>query len=160
MEKLDQRPIIQRTAELQKIIQMCQTMIKEENTEHRGGNEVENLVAQLTQSETKLSIQSNKCEELENQKNILMDIMRIPEDNRNFLELRNSIEKLQTDYIEEKEKADNLAAHYPPLDVANEDSQDKATLENIINNPGLLHLAENIFLNLGPEDWEKCQIIN
>ena len=157
MENLDQRPKIQRTAELQKIIQMCHTMINEENTEHQGGNEVENLVTQLTQSETKLSIQSNKCEELENQKNILMDLMRIPEENRNFLELRNSIEKLQSDYIEEKERADNLAAHYP-LDVTNEDSQDKATLENIINNPGLLHLAENIFLNLGPEDLDKCQI--
>ena len=97
MENLDQRPKIQRTVELQKIIQMCQTMINEENTNTRGGNKVENLVEQLTQSETKLSIQSNEREELENQMNILMDLMRIPEENRNFLELRNRIEKLQSD---------------------------------------------------------------
>ena len=97
MENLDQRPKIQRTVELQKIIQMCQTMINEENTNTRGGNKVENLVEQLTQSETKLSIQSNEREKLENQMNILMDLMRIPEENHNFLELRNRIEKLQSD---------------------------------------------------------------
>ena len=45
MENLDQRPKIQRTVELQKIIQMCQTMINEENINTRKGNEFENLVA-------------------------------------------------------------------------------------------------------------------
>ena len=33
-------------------------------------------------------------------------------------------------------------------------------MENIINNPGLHHLAENIFLNLGPKDLEECRLIN
>ena len=50
-----------------------------------------------------------------------------------------------------KERADNLAAHYPS-DVANEDSQDKATLEKIINNPCLHHLAERVLLNLDVEN--------
>ena len=33
-------------------------------------------------------------------------------------------------------------------------------MENIINNPGLQHLNENIFLNLNYEDLKKCQFIN
>ena len=33
-------------------------------------------------------------------------------------------------------------------------------MEKIINNPGLQHLAENIFLNLNYEDLKKCQLIN
>ena len=33
-------------------------------------------------------------------------------------------------------------------------------MENIINNPGLQHLEENIFLNLNYEDLKKCQFIN
>ena len=33
-------------------------------------------------------------------------------------------------------------------------------MENIINNPGLQHLAENIFLNLNYEDLKKCKLIN
>ena len=33
-------------------------------------------------------------------------------------------------------------------------------MEKIINNPGLQHLAENIFLNLKSEDLKKCQLIN
>ena len=33
-------------------------------------------------------------------------------------------------------------------------------MEKIINNPGLQHLAENIFLNLNSEDLKKCQLIN
>ena len=156
MENLDQRPKIQRTVELQKIIQMCQTMINEENINTRKGNEFENLVAQ---SESNQLTQSNKYEKLKNQMNILMDIMRIPEENHNFFELKNRIEKLQADYIAEKQRADNLAASHS-LYVANKDSYDKATFQNIINNPGLLHLAENIFLNLGPEDLEKCEMIN
>ena len=134
-------------------------MINEENMDPRGGNKVENLVERFTQSETKPTTQSNECEKLKNQMNILMDLMGIPKENRTFLELRNSIEKLKKDYIEEKERADNLAAHYS-LDMANEDFQDKAKLEYIINNPGLLHLAENIFFNLDLEGLEKCRLIN
>ena len=33
-------------------------------------------------------------------------------------------------------------------------------MENIINNPGLQHLAENIFLNLSYADLKKCHHIN
>ena len=33
-------------------------------------------------------------------------------------------------------------------------------MENIINNPGLQHLEENIFLNLNYKDLKKCQFIN
>ena len=33
-------------------------------------------------------------------------------------------------------------------------------MENIINNSGLQHLTENIFLNLNYEDLKKCQLIN
>ena len=33
-------------------------------------------------------------------------------------------------------------------------------MEKIINNPGLQHLAENIFLNLNSADLKKCQLIN
>ena len=33
-------------------------------------------------------------------------------------------------------------------------------MENIINNPGLQHLAEKVFLNLDYEDLEVCGMIN
>ena len=33
-------------------------------------------------------------------------------------------------------------------------------MEKIINNPGLQHLAENIFLNLNYEDLKSCELIN
>ena len=33
-------------------------------------------------------------------------------------------------------------------------------MEKIINNPGLQHLAENIFLNMNYADLEKCHLIN
>ena len=33
-------------------------------------------------------------------------------------------------------------------------------MEKIINNPGLQHVAENVFLNLNYEDLKKCQLIN
>ena len=33
-------------------------------------------------------------------------------------------------------------------------------MEKIINNPGLQHLAEKVFLNLEPEDLEVCAMIN
>ena len=46
----------------------------------------------------------NDRKKLENQMNILMDLMKIPKENRNFLELRNKIAKI----MEEKEPATNL----------------------------------------------------
>ena len=33
-------------------------------------------------------------------------------------------------------------------------------MENLLNNPGLQHLAENIFLNLSYEKLKICQMIN
>ena len=36
----------------------------------------------------------------------------------------------------------------------------KNNLENLINNPGLQHLAENIFSNLNYQDTTACQLIN
>ena len=33
-------------------------------------------------------------------------------------------------------------------------------MEKIINNPGLQHVTENVFLNLGPDDLEICAMIN
>ena len=33
-------------------------------------------------------------------------------------------------------------------------------MENILKNPGLQHLAENIFLQLSYEDLEKCGLVN
>ena len=75
---------------------------------------------------------------------ILMDLMEIPEQSRNFLELKNGIEKLQLDYLGEKERADSLASQYSK-DTANVEFHNRATLENIISNPGLQHLAEKIF---------------
>ena len=33
-------------------------------------------------------------------------------------------------------------------------------MEKIIKNPGLQHLAENVFLNLNYSDLKKCQLIN
>ena len=33
-------------------------------------------------------------------------------------------------------------------------------MENIINNPGLQHLAEKIFWNLNYNDLETCRLIN
>ena len=35
-----------------------------------------------------------------------------------------------------------------------------ANFEKILSNPGLQHLAENIFWNLDYEDWEVCRGIN
>ena len=33
-------------------------------------------------------------------------------------------------------------------------------MENFINNPGLQHIAENVFLNLNHENLEKCRLVN
>ena len=119
--------------------------------------------------ETKPSIHSNhEQENLETQMKILMDVMKIPEESRNFLELKNRIERLV-----EKESADDddLNANHPKfvqdLDVEeeNQDSQRNAKMSDdamdfIINNPGLQHLAENGFLNLNHERLENCRSLS
>ena len=81
----------------------------------------------------------------EDQATNLMNLLKIPVEKRNFEELRDQIQNL----IEEKE---SLMAIYQ--------SKNDNTLEKILNNPGLQHLAENIFNNLKYEDLEACQGIN
>ena len=51
-----------------------------------------------------------KCK---NQMKILMELMNIPEDKQNFFELQEKIKTLQSECIQEKERADDLAANYP-----------------------------------------------
>ena len=83
----------------------------------------------------------------------LMDLLKIPEEKRNFNELRNRIQNL----IEEN---DSLTAQ---IQSKNDDIQSMAKenpLEIILNTPGLVHIAENIFNNLDEKDVEVCGDIN
>ena len=75
----------------------------------------------------------------------LMDLLKIPVENRNFKELRGQIQNL----IEEKE---NFKRYYI--------SKNDNTLEKILNIPGLQHLAEKIFDNLNFEHLAICRRIN
>ena len=75
----------------------------------------------------------------------LMDLLKIPVENRNFMELCSQIQNL----IEEKE---NFKRFYL--------SKNDNTLEKILNNPGLQHLAEKIFDNLNFEYLAICRGIN
>ena len=68
----------------------------------------------------------------------LMDLLKIPVEKRNFEGLWDRIQFLNAYYLS---KNDN-------------------TLEKILNNPGLQHLAENIFDNLNFEDLVVCLEIN
>ena len=68
----------------------------------------------------------------------LMDLLKIPEEKRNFEDFRDQIKILNACYLS---KNDN-------------------TFERILNNPGLQHLAENIFANLNFEYLKICQGIN
>ena len=68
----------------------------------------------------------------------LMDLLEIPEEKRNFEEMQDQIQKLKTFYLS---KTDN-------------------TLEKILNNPGLQHLAENIVENLTQKDLKMFGEIN
>ena len=75
----------------------------------------------------------------------LMDLLKIPAEKQNFEGFREQIQNL----IEEK----NIFKRYYL-------SKNDNTLEKILNNPGLQHLAENIFDNLKYEDLEVCRGIN
>ena len=75
----------------------------------------------------------------------LMDLLKIPVENRNFMELCSQIQNL----IEEKE---NFKRFYL--------SKNDNSLEKILNNPGLQHLAEKIFDNLNFEYVTICRGIN
>ena len=77
--------------------------------------------------------------------NKLMDLLKIPTDKQNFEGLWVQIQNL----IEEK---DSFKRYYISKNVN--------TLEKILNNPGLQHLAENIFDNLNFADLEICRGIN
>ena len=78
---------------------------------------------------------------------------QIPSEKRTFTQERNQIQNL----IEEN---DNLTAQIPSK---NEDIQSNAevnSLEKILHNPGLAHLADNIFDNLDFEGTKVCRDIN
>ena len=79
------------------------------------------------------------------QVNILMDMLKIPADKQHFEEFLDQFQNL----IEEK---DSFKRYYL--------SKNDDTLEKILNNPGLQHLAENIFDNLNFEDLDICRGIN
>ena len=72
-------------------------------------NEMDDLQEKLDQKNQKLAIQKGKCDKLENQQNILMQILNIPENERNFGTLREALENLKNDYVIEKERAEHLA---------------------------------------------------
>ena len=76
---------------------------------------------------------------------ILMNLLKIPAEKQNFEEFRHQIQNLI-------EKNDNLEKYYL--------SKNDNTLEKILNNPGLQHLAEFIFDNLKYKDLEICRGIN
>ena len=124
----------------------------------------DNLALQMVPTEDienlrgKFSIQKEKCNTLEVQQNILMDILDIPTEERNFLSLREGLENLKKDYINEKERADNLACHMPippshsqdsPIPIAKISEQDHPnpkvdpppTFEQIGN---LIHATPNL----------------
>ena len=68
----------------------------------------------------------------------LMDLLKIPEEKRNFEGFWDQIKIVNAVYLS---KNDN-------------------TLEKILNSPGLQHIAENIFNNVKYEDLEICRGIN
>ena len=89
----------------------------------------------------------------EDQVTKLMDLLKIPVKKRNFEELWHQIQNL----IEEN---DNLSAQIQSKKDAIQSKAELSPLEKILNNPGLVHLAENIFGNLADEDAEVCRDIN
>ena len=64
----------------------------------------------------KLSLQMQKCNTLEVQQNTLMETLNIPPKQRNFLSLRQGLENLKNDYVNEKDRADNLALQMVPTE--------------------------------------------
>ena len=62
--------------------------------------------------------------------------------------------------IEEKNKVIDDSEHKPSKRSRMEHEVVKESLENVINNPGLQHLAENIFSYLNYQDMTACQLIN
>ena len=81
---------------------------------------------------------------------ILMNLLKIPIEERNFRALKNKIEKM----IEEN---DNLTTKNDNCQLMNGVI---SPMENILNNPGLQHISEMILFNLDLEDLKKCQNLN
>ena len=64
---------------------------------------VNELKEQIGERNQKISIQKGKCHEFEIQHNILMDLLNVPNDQRNFLGLKKTVEDLKQDYVNENE---------------------------------------------------------
>ena len=117
----------------------------------------------------------------------LMDLLKIPVEKRNFAELKKRIQNLmeKNDNFPDEDKNDTeeenelkvescfkkkASAIQNQINNENESKRDNDTcanqisattiLEKIFNNPGLQHLAENIFWNLHVEDLKICAQIN
>ena len=86
--------------------------------------ELKNLQENLMDANSKKTIQSKERQKLENQMNILMDLMKLPKEKRNFCLLREEIENLMSEHIKEKERAENLATNSPMLDSTSTDTDD------------------------------------
>ena len=141
----------QRIAQLQKIINSCQILINEEKKEDsKGPDEVVQLVEKLT----------NGClEYLENQSNLLVELVKIPKKGQSITEMTKSIEEIQLD-LDVGNSADfRLSAEALPVSQ-NKFNVTTTPLENLINNPGFLHLAKGIFYELDIDSLEVCQNIN
>ena len=138
---------LQRADQLQNVITICQTMMNDNKEEFK--DEFEHLVTRLAQNE-------EKCKNLENQMEILMEIMKLPEEKQTFLELKNAIEKIQSNHITEKEHADN----FDQDNIESQNMNQVSYMENFLNNPGLQHLAKEIFWNLNAKNLEICSQIN
>ena len=114
---------------------------------------MENLLIAYNAANDEFQGMVDKGRKLENQITILMDLMKIPEDERNFEELKKRIEKM----IEEK---DISTTQNQSENDDIESMAEVSPLEKILNNPGLVHLAENIFSNLDCNGTEICRNIN
>ena len=101
----------------QELVQENQTLKRNckshSNSLAKSKEELKNLQESLIEANSKKAIQSKERQILENQMNILMDLMKIPIENRKFHQLRQEIENLMVKYIREKECAENLATNFP-----------------------------------------------
>ena len=101
----------------QELVQENQTLKRNckshSNSLAKSKEELKNLQESLIEANSKKAIQSKERQILENQMNILMDLMKIPNENRKFHQLRQEIENLMVKYIREKECAENLATNFP-----------------------------------------------
>ena len=102
----------------------------------------------------------------ENQITNLMNLLKIPFENQNFKVLREQIQNLmeEKDSLKEEkaiwmEEKDNLIKEKDILKAYYLSKNDN-TLEKILKNPGLQHLAENIFGNLNFKCLKVCKEIN